>query len=221
VRELPREPEPEPEAREPPAASPGEEPPRAADRSADEPVERARDADAADIIATDDEPSDDDAVVSAQSERLPSATELYEEGRASAAALIERRALEEDHYRFSTDLFEEPVAEAPNPREDMFEPGAGGKGSRSFMQPGQGRTRLGRWLADTCNALTGGGIGLAFNGLTFGSLCAEDRARSDLFADIKPDYLKSLPVCEEVPLEAPAPDGGGLSAIKCRLVLQE
>jgi hypothetical protein len=146
----------------------------------------------------------------------PTATELYDEGRAVAAIIIDQLAEEQQHYTFSTDLFDEEPAPAPNPRADMFEPGAGGKGSRALMQPGRARTRFGRWIADTCNALTGG-----FSIMGFASLCADETARSDLFADIKPEYLKSLPLCEQVDAASPLADDGERFAIKCRLVPRE
>lgn len=98
---------------------------------------------------------------------------------------------------------------------DVFEAPQGPSGP-SVLEPGKGRSRFANKVAELCNALTGGGMGLGFNGLGF-SLCAEGGARAELFAIIRPDYLESRPVCTEVEPRASA-DGTVEKTHDCRLV---
>jgi hypothetical protein len=143
----------------------------------------------------------------------PTASDLYTEGHDAAARIVEQQAAEKGYQTFSTDLFEEGPVEPPNPREDIFEPG---RSSRpALMQPGKSSSRIGRWVSKTCNELMGGGISL----FGIATLCADSNGRSDLFSDIKPAYLKSLPVCEETDAESPfeADRAAGIPAVKCRL----
>jgi hypothetical protein len=54
-------------------------------------------------------------------------------------------------------------------------------------------------------------------------LCTRE-PRDDLFADIKPAYLKSKPVCAETRFGEPAvfdADGNEISTVKCQLVAEE
>lgn len=44
------------------------------------------------------------------------------------------------------------------------------------------RTKIGRWLADTCHVLTDGGLGM----FGFMDLCAENHAHGDLFESLEP-----------------------------------
>src|SRR5690606_9873227 len=53
-------------------------------------------------------------------------------------------------------------------------------------------TKVGRFLGELCHALTGG-FGISFQGVGLGSACAEPEGRSDLFAHLKPEYLKRRP----------------------------
>lgn len=153
----------------------------------------------------------------ASTDTLPTDVDWYEEGRQAVAKLVEQRALEHDYATFSSDLFDEAPEAAAGPREELFD---GPRRRPAAMRPGRSRTAFGRWVSETCNALTGG---ISVFGLA--SLCAEQGESADFFADIKPDYLKSLPVCTEVDFTLPSIDGDGPveegSAIKCELVVQE
>ena len=73
----------------------------------------------------------------------------------------------------------------------------GSRGGPSILSPNNARTRVGRALADFCNALTGG-FGISLGGLSLGSVCAEPGESAKLFAHLKPAYLRSRPVCTEV-----------------------
>jgi hypothetical protein len=147
------------------------------------------------------------------------------ERRDAVAGVIADGALEDEYATFSLgDRIGEPAEAAPaGPREHIFD--TPNYKSRSALTPGRQKTRFGRWAAETCNALSGGGIGLSLFGIPVGSMCAEAGPWADYFADIRPDYLNSRPECAETdesqlsPLAIARRDE--ISTVKCRMVLQE
>jgi hypothetical protein len=121
--------------------------------------------------------------------------------------VLGERAREDGYIAFSTEeLFEEPPAAAPNPREKMFDSPQRGR-SLSVLTPGRARSHFGNRVAELCNVLTGG------------ALCAEPGPGADFFADIRPAYMDSLPACVETrdPLVNPV-GSNEFPTIKCRLV---
>jgi hypothetical protein len=86
----------------------------------------------------------------------------------------------------------------------------------SLLSPSQQHSCFVRKLADICHALTGG-FGVAFQGFALFNACAAEGGRSDLFAAIKPEYLKVVPDCttdlpKEVTEQMPP------TLVRCRLV---
>ena len=77
------------------------------------------------------------------------------------------------------------------PKTNVFSSGRSHESRHLLAFDRPARTKLGRWLRDTCHALTDGGIGLGIVGFGLGDICVESNARGDLFEDIEPDYLKS------------------------------
>jgi hypothetical protein len=141
--------------------------------------------------------------------------------RRAITQALEQFAREERYRRFSDDrLSEEEVAEPPNPRARMFDSPATAGDRRPWLTPGRSRTHFGHWLAETCNALTGG---ISFFGLA--SACADAPPWADFFADVRPAYLEKLPLCEETPEEQLSPLAierrDEFSTVKCRLVAKE
>jgi hypothetical protein len=184
------------------------------DQAAESDVERNRAEPAAPAARAPDAPDSADDV-------LPG-IDWEAERRSAIRQLSERREREESYLTFSTDdLIEQTPSEdslEPRPEKSVFESSRGG--GRAALPYGRSRGKVGRFVSELCHALTGG-FGL------FGmSVCAEDNARSDLFAHIKPDYLKKRPVCEEVPimlaqLADVTSDGEPETAMKCRLVAKD
>ena len=120
--------------------------------------------------------------------------------------------------RYSTFSAEDFIA-APVPRTDpapsgeIFSPN---KHVPSLLSPSQQHTRFARKLADICHALTGG-FGVSFQGFALFNACAGEGGRSDLFAAIKPEYLKVVPDCTtDLPKEATEQIPPTL--VRCRLV---
>lgn len=138
----------------------------------------------------------------------------WEQERANAVKRVLEAQARENRNTFSSDeLFGEPEAEPPNPRKHIFDSPRRGP-SRSALTPGQGRSRFANRVAALCNALTGGaGI------FGLGSICADAGPGADFFADIRPAYMESLPVCVETrdPLLNPV-GSNEFPTIKCRLV---
>lgn len=139
--------------------------------------------------------------------------------QAAAAATIEARDRES---RFSTFSAGDHIVVEERPKlsplaEAMTSPQPG----RSFARPGQQRTKIGRRLANACNAFTGG-FGVSLFGFNFGgiSFCSDKEAEGGLFADIEPDYLQ-LPECFDagVDPEAGIPAGPlrDPATAKCRI----
>lgn len=93
---------------------------------------------------------------------------------------------------------------------------------RQMLSPGRARTRVGRFAAELCNALTGGfGLGGILSPLGI-TMCADEAIYGTYFAHLKPDYMRKRPVCEEPesldPLMAEISRQNGIPTIKCRLV---
>lgn len=176
---LPEPPLPEPVPRPQPAApvTPGP-----AEAEAEAPVEPAAPSTPGAAEPADERP----AVVSLDG------VDWDEERRRAIEQVMEAREREQRYHTFSlADVLEEPEAipEEPGPERSIFEPGGGrGGGGPALLSRGQARTKAGRFMADLCHALTGGA---SFMGLF--SMCAEDTARSDLFAHLKPEYLRRRP----------------------------
>lgn len=151
--------------------------------------------------------------------------DFEEERERAVAKVLEDRMREERYLTFSTDdLFEEPQAEAPNPREGIFDnPQRGTRGGPgAALTPGRSRSRFLNRLAEICNALTGG-LGIGFQGLDLGSACADPGPMADYFADVRPEYMNKLPVCTQNEALAALgaiydADGNEIPTIKCRLV---
>jgi hypothetical protein len=145
---------------------------------------------------------------------LPPDIDWEQERTNAVKRVLEAQARENGRIAFSSEeLFEEPEAEPPNPREHIFDSPRRGP-SRSALTPGQGRSRFANRVAALCNALTGGaGI------FGLGSICADAGPGADFFADIRPAYMESLPVCVETrdPLLNPV-GSNEFPTIKCRLV---
>ena len=110
-----------------------------------------------------------------------------------------------------------PEAEPPNPREKLFTPPQRGP-TFTALTPGQARSRFANRVAAFCNALTGG-LGISLFGFGGIVLCAEAGPGADFFADVRPAYMESLPVCVETRDPLLNPEGSNeFPTIKCRLV---
>jgi hypothetical protein len=90
------------------------------------------------------------------------------------------------------------------------------------MSPGQARTRVGRFAAELCNALTGGFSLGGLLGPLGVTMCSDESVYGTYFAHLKPDYMLKRPVCEEPesldPLMAEISRRNGIPTTKCRLV---
>jgi len=196
---------PEPEALPEPDRLP--EPLRAAEDAADAPRRSAVDE------PRTDETSGGFAVTEA---------DLDEAWRRALDELREQSERERGYMTFSLDdvIDEPPPKEPGQPEESIFEAAERYRGrGPSVLSPGSARTRVGRALAELCNALTGG-FGIGFGGKSFASVCADPGESAKLFAHIKPAYLRSRPVCTEVETGTVLADGEA-PTIKCELVEQE
>jgi hypothetical protein len=159
---------------------------------------------------------------------VPTGAELAEaRQRAAREVIIEgaaEREAEREYLTFSMDDLG-PPREKPDdtPERSIFDGGGGADfGGRSVGTVGQQRTKLGRKLAEFCNALTGG-FGVAFQGFGLFSACASpNNEPSGLFPEVRPAYLDLMPECVDtrdtapaLALEAPFP------TVKCKLVKQQ
>jgi hypothetical protein len=80
------------------------------------------------------------------------------------------------------------------PEVTIFDLGSRGGTSRGALSPGQARTKVGRAIAELCNALTGG---FGFFGM---SACARPANRpTGLYPEVLPEWLKLMPVCTDAP----------------------
>jgi hypothetical protein len=146
----------------------------------------------------------------ARQDPLPSGLDWEQERRNAVQRVLEAEARGRGRITFlPEELFDKPEAEAPNPREKIFDSPRRGRG-RSFLTPGQARSRFGNRVAELCNVLTGG------------ALCPEAGPGADFFADIRPAYMESLPVCVETRDPLLNPEGSNeFPTIKCRLVHED
>jgi hypothetical protein len=157
------------------------------------------------------------AINTERATRVPQGIDWEQERRNAVRQTREAQARDEGRITFSPEeLFEKPAPERPNPREHIFDSPQRGS-SRSFLTPGQARSHFANRVAAFCNALTGG-FGISFFGFG-GVACAEAGPGADFFADIRPAYMESLPVCTETrdPLLNPV-GSNEFPTIKCRLV---
>lgn len=139
-----------------------------------------------------------------------------EERRRAVARVREQQLLDNNYLTFSLDdVIDEPLPEEPNLAENIFDAPENSR-PPSLLSPDKARSAFGQRMARLCNDLLGG-IGLGFNGMAFGSLCA-DYPPATLFSSIKPRYLRARPVCTEAP-EAVAAGTDGAASVKCRLVV--
>ena len=117
---------------------------------------------------------------------------------------------------FSADDFAAPPAPPAEraPSGAIFSPST--HAGPSLFSPGQQHTRFGRKLAEICHALTGG-FGVGFQGFALFSGCAAEGGRSDLFAAIKPEYLKVVPDCT-TDLPKGVDEQVPPTLVRCRLV---
>jgi hypothetical protein len=154
---------------------------------------------------------------------LPSSAELAEARQRAAREVVTQGAAESEYLTFSMDDVAPPRPKPePKPERSIFDGGGADFGGRSVATVGQQRTKLGRKLAEFCNALTGG-LGVAFQGFGLFSACASpDNEPSGLFPEVRPAYLDLMPECVDtrdtapaLALEAPFP------TVKCRLVKQD
>jgi hypothetical protein len=150
---------------------------------------------------------------------LPPVIDWDQERTNAVKRVLEAQAREQGRITFSSEeLFEEPEVDLPNPREHIFDSPQRGP-RRSALTPGQGRSRFANRVAALCNALTGGGLGITLFGFGAGTICAEAGPGADFFADIRPAYMESLPVCVETRDPLLNPEGSNVfPTIKCRLV---
>jgi hypothetical protein len=147
--------------------------------------------------------------------------DFAEERRRAAAEVIGERA-SDSYLTFSIDDVAPPRAEPePKPKRSIFDGGGADFGGRSVGTVGQQRTRIGRKVAEFCNALTGG-FGVGFQGFGLFSACARpDDEPSGLFPEVRPAYLDLLPECAESQPENPELAAAApFSTVKCRLVRQ-
>jgi hypothetical protein len=156
-----------------------------------------------------------EAPPSAPSAVPPRQIDWERERREALAQLRGQRDRTPRYAKFSGDDF---VAPSPQPRDPVptGEIFSQNTQAPSLLALGEQRTRFGRKVAELCHALTGG-FGVSLQGHSLFSLCAASDGRSDLFATIKPDYLKLVPDCAtDLPPEAAAKIPSAL--IRCRLV---
>lgn len=162
------------------------------------------------------ERTDDDTTPEDQRDRLPRDVDWDAERRRAVRSVIEQHERENDYATFSFEDLEhgETPAAEPGPERSVFE--SDSSGGPGVLSSSKARSRAGRWVAEKCERITGG---VSIFGLL--SLCAPNNARSDLFASIKPRYLKARPVCTEV--DQPAAGDDETSSPKkthdCRLVV--
>lgn len=174
--------------------------------------------DAVDEAPAEERPSDDEARGRPSRAYTVREVGLDEAWRAALEQTREARRMEDAYRSFSLDdVMPEPVPpeDPTRPSESVFETAKEANRPPSALSPGKARSRLGQRLAQLCNELTGGGLGV----MGLASLCADEEALPKLFAHLKPEYLRARPECTEV--DAPSPIDGESAAVKCRLVLDD
>ncbi len=202
--------EPVPEVREEPQPAPEPEPTVVAPAVAPAP---------ADEVAPSPAPAPVDEVAPAPTPRAY--IDFDEERRRAANQVIGSRTSENEYLTFSMDDVAPPRPEEEPDKPSIFDGAGGTNGGRSVATLGQQRTKIGRKLAEICNAL--GPFGVGFQGFGLFSACASpDGGPSGLFPEVRPAYLDLMPECVDtrdtapaLALEAPFP------TVKCRLVKQE
>lgn len=139
--------------------------------------------------------------------------ELEEARQQAASAVVEGRAAEDEFLTFSVDDVAPPRAAPAEERRSIFD--GTGRGTVNGTTVGQQRTRIGRRVAELCNALTGG---FSFMGL--GSFCGEaDDGPSGLFPEVRPEILDLMPECVETrPFAAELGEESEFPTVKCKLV---
>jgi hypothetical protein len=139
--------------------------------------------------------------------------ELEEARQQAASAVVEGRATDDEFLTFSVDDVAPPRAAPAEERRSIFD----GTGSARVngTTVGRQRTRVGRRVAELCNALTGG---FSFMGL--GSFCGEASDEpSGLFPEVRPEILDLMPECEETrPLAEQLGETSQFPTVKCELV---
>ena len=207
---------PQPPAIETPAVvAPREAPPEPA------PPQRAVPQRAPAVVVTPPAPAAPEAEIGVPPVTAPS-IDFDAERRRAAAEVIEEREREGEYLTFSIDDVAPPRPEPePKPKRSIFDGGGADFGGRSVGTVGQQRTRIGRKLAEFCNALTGG-FGVAFQGFGLFSACAKpDDEPSGLFPEVRPAYLDLVPECAESQPENPELAAAApFSTVKCRLMRQ-
>jgi hypothetical protein len=201
----------------PPASEPATEP-------AEPPSERRAAADEPQPAAPEAPPVAPDEAAPVAPPTPRAFIDFDEERRRAAREVITERSAENEYLTFSLDDVVPPRPERPTERKRSIFDGGGGPdfGGRSVGTLGQQRTKLGRKLAELCNAVTGG-FAASFMGFGLFSACASpDTGPTGLFPEVRPAYLDLLPECVDtrdtapaLALEAPFP------TVKCRLVKRD
>lgn len=212
-------PQSEPIEPEPPAQTrveaPDEPPPEPEPAAEEAPVEEAP-AERPAVAATEDEARASEAL----SPTVPDDIDWEAAKEQTVAAIMTELERRSGRITFSTgdgDDEADPLRPAPGA---IFDAPRSPK--RRIGSPGQARTRVGRFAAELCNALTGGfGLGGILSPLGI-SVCSDEAVYAKYFAHLKPDYMRKRPVCEEPesldPLMAEISRQNGIPTIKCRLV---
>jgi hypothetical protein len=176
------------------------------------------------VVATEPQRAIDEDAASAEAPVAPPTRDLDLESltELTVAAVLGELERESGRITFSTGSGDDD-ADSVRP-----EPGAIFDAPQSprvnAMSPGQARTRVGRFAAELCNALTGGfslGGLLGPLGIT---MCSDESVYGTYFAHLKPDYMLKRPVCVEPeldPLMAEISRQNGIPTTKCRLVYVE
>ncbi len=215
---------------EPPAPAPEVEPERsvvvepAAPAAEAAPVEERVAGDEAAPLPVGEAPIDEAPIDEADAFLVPPpSVDFDEERRRAAREVVTERSTQPEYLTFSMDDVAPPRPEPDERPPSIFDGGGGPDfGNRSVGTVGQQRTRIGRKLAEFCNALTGG-FGVAFQGFGLFSACASpDGGPTGFFPEVRPAYLDLMPECVDtrdtapaLALDAPFP------LVKCRLVKRE
>jgi len=186
------------------------------------PLQRAVPRNAPEVVVAPPTPVAPETDIGALSPTAPS-IDFAEARRRAATEVVEQREREGEYLTFSVDDVAPPRPEPePKPARSIFDAGGADFGGRSVGTVGQQRTRIGRKLAEFCNALTGG-FGVGFGGFGLFSACAKpDDEPSGLFPEVRPAYLDLVPECAESQPENPELAAAApFSTVKCRLVQQQ
>jgi hypothetical protein len=143
----------------------------------------------------------------------PTRAELDEARQRAAAEVVDQLAADREYLSFSMDDVAPPREARPEPKPSIFD--GTGASRRNSTTVGQQRTRVGRAVAELCNALTGG-----FSIMGMGSFCSRgDDEPSGLFPEVRPEILDLMPECVETrPLSEALGEESPFPTVKCRLV---